>query len=326
MKRETTHTTRVARYVVMSLATLLSMACEADNRATPEPNPTSVEATKTQALGGARSSKAPVRLVTLGGAVTEIVAALGHEKEIAGVDASSTYPASLEALPRVGYYRKINAEGVLSIAPTRILATADIGPPPAVKQLEASGVEMVMIPSARTPKEAIERIEVVGKALGEEARARALASKLEASLERAKARGEAAPTEGKCALFIYARGANVLMVSGRNSSADTMLELAGFPNCIKDFEGFKPLTAEAVIAAKPTHILMPEKGAASIGGTESVLKLPGVGQTPAAVDKRVVLVDDLALLGFGPRMGDALEAMQDGLGIPPKDSPTEVKQ
>ena len=87
-----------------------------------------------------------------------------------------------------------------------------------------------------------------------------------------------------------------------------------------------PPYAEAVIAAKPTHILIPEKGAASIGGVDGVVELAGVGQTPAGADKRVVLVDDLTLLGFGPRMGEALEAMQDGLGIPDKDADIEAKK
>ena len=326
MKRENPNTTRAARYAVVSLASILAMACEADEPATNEPTPTSIEATATQELGGAKSPRSPVRLVTLGGAVTEIVAALGHGDEIVGVDISSTYPASLEKLPRVGYYRKVSAEGVLSLAPTKILATTNLGPPPAVKQIVASGIEMVMIPSAKTPEEAVTRIEVLGRVLGEEAKAKELSQKLEGSLARAKARGEAASTEGKCALFIYARGANHLMVSGKNSAADTMLSLAGFPNCIKDFDGFKPLTAEAVIAAKPTHILIPEKGAASIGGVDGVVELAGVGQTPAGADKRVVLVDDLTLLGFGPRMGEALEAMQDGLGIPDKDADIEAKK
>ena len=258
----------------------------------------------------------PVKLVTLGGAVTEIVVALGHEKELVGVDASSIYPASLEALLKVGYYRKINAEGVLSLGPTRILATEGVGPQAAVDQLEASGLELVMIPEAKTPEGALERVETVGKLIGEEERAAKLLADMKASLERAKARREAAPETEQCALFIYARGANVLMVSGTKSSADAMLSLAGFPNCITSFEGFKPLTAEAVVAAKPTHIILPDKGAASIGGVEGVLGLPGVAQTPAGEQKRVVLIDDLALLGFGPRMGEALEALQDGLNIP----------
>jgi iron complex transport system substrate-binding protein len=311
---------RAARHTrALMCACLALSACDGASSTAPKDkeSATAQGASRTSAIEASdEKAKAPVKLVTLGGVVTEIVVELGHEKEIVGVDASSIYPASLETLPKVGYYRKINAEGVLSLEPTRVLATQGLGPEAAVKQLEASGVELVMIPEADTPELALARVETIGKLIGEEERAAKLLADMKASLERAEARKKSAPETKECALFIYARGANVLMVSGTKTSADAMLSLAGFPNCVDGFEGFKPLTAEAIVAAKPTHIILPDKGAASIGGVDGVLELPGVAQTPAGTEKRVVLVDDLALLGFGPRMGEALEALQDGLGIP----------
>ena len=125
-----------------------------------------------------------------------------------------------------------------------------------------------------------------------------------------------------CALFIYARGPSVLMVSGAGTSADAMLELAGVPNCIDQFQGFRPLTAEAVIAASPAFVIAPQKGADSIGGIEGLLKLPGVAQTPAGGARRVVLVDDLELLGFGPHMGRALAKLQRETGVRALDGET----
>ncbi len=105
------------------------------------------------------------------------------------------------------------------------------------------------------------------------------------------------------------------MVSGTKTAAHEMLTLAGATNAASGFEGFKPLTPEAVVAAQPTHLIMPTKGAKSIGGIQGVLALPGVGATPAGLAKRLVTVDDLKLLGFGPRMGRALLELQDKLGI-----------
>jgi iron complex transport system substrate-binding protein len=110
-------------------------------------------------------------------------------------------------------------------------------------------------------------------------------------------------------LFVYARGAGTLMVSGGGTSAAEMLRLAGATNAVQGFEGFRPLTAEAVVAARPDIVLLPSRGLASLGGVEAVLKLPGMALTPAGRARRVVALDDTLLLGFGPRLADAVEQL-----------------
>ena len=42
------------------------------------------------------------------------------------------------------------------------------------------------------------------------------------------------------------------------------------------------------------------------GGLEALLKLPGLAQTPAGRRQAVVVMDALRLLGFGPRMPEAV--------------------
>ncbi len=67
------------------------------------------------------------RIVSIGGPVTEIVYALGADKDLVGVDTSSIYPEAATKLPQVGYQRMLSAEGVLALHPTLILASADAG-------------------------------------------------------------------------------------------------------------------------------------------------------------------------------------------------------
>ena len=59
------------------------------------------------------------RLVSVGGALTETVFALGAGGQLVGVDTSSTHPAGTAGLPRVGYQRALSSEGVLSLRPRR---------------------------------------------------------------------------------------------------------------------------------------------------------------------------------------------------------------
>lgn len=255
------------------------------------------------------------RIVTLGGALTEAVFALGQGDRVVGVDASSTWPeASTKKLPRVGYYRKISAEGVLALKPDEVWATEGTGPEAAVRQLKAAGVTVRIAPAAEDLDGARARVKLVGQWLGEEAKAAEVLGGMDAALQKAKARAAAAKNRPKV-LFLYARGPNVLMVAGQKTSADAMLTLAGAENAVTGYEGFKPLSAEAAVAAAPDVVVAPAKGAASIGGAEGVFKLPGLAATPAARDKKLVLVDDLKLLGFGPRVGEGVLELQDGLGL-----------
>ncbi|RYZ54570.1 MAG: hemin ABC transporter substrate-binding protein, partial [Proteobacteria bacterium] len=92
-------------------------------------------------------------------------------------------------------------------------------------------------------------------------------------------------------------------------ATSTLIKLMGGINAIQGIEGFKPLTAEAVAAAKPDIILMTKSGAESLGGTDAIFNLPGMKITPAAAKKNILLDDDLRLLTIGPRTAEVIEAM-----------------
>jgi iron complex transport system substrate-binding protein len=110
-------------------------------------------------------------------------------------------------------------------------------------------------------------------------------------------------------LFVYTSSSGALQVAGEGTAASAMIALAGARNATSGFTGYRPMTAEAVIAAAPDVILFTDRGLASAGGVDAVLAKPGVALTPAGRARRVVSLDDLLLLGFGPRTGAAAEAL-----------------
>lgn len=284
---------------------LTCLACE------PEPRATSEGATQPIA---AASPQAPValerRVVTLGGAITETSFALGRGEQVVGVDATSAYPEEAAKRPQLGYFRKVSAEGVLSLKPTHVFAVEGVGPDTTVAQLKAvDGLSYEVIPGDESVEGARERILKLGELWGAPERAQELVNALDGEVN--KARERAPQLGGKRALFIYARGARVLMIAGEGTSAHQMLKLAGLENAVTGVEGFKPLTPEAVIKAAPEVVVMPEAGAQSIGGADGVFGLPGLEQTPAGRARALVVVDDVKLLGFGPRLGQALLELQD---------------
>lgn len=279
-----------------------------------------VYGTGSDAVAQPNASDDASRIVSLGGSITEIVYALGAGSQVVGVDASSLYPAAAQEVTSVGYFRRVPTEGVLSLAPTLVLASEDTGPPATLDQIRSTGVEVRVIPETATVDGAKAKIRAVGDALGRAAAADSLIRRMEADLDAARALRDRAETTPRV-LFVYARGAGTMLVAGSETSAEVMVDLAGGTNAVTGFSGFKPMTAEAVAAASPDVLLVLKRGLESIGGVDGLLDQPGVALTPAGKNERVVVMDDLLLLSFGPRLGQAVAELTRKLH-PAFDAPT----
>ena len=117
----------------------------------------------------------PARIVSIGGAITEILYALGFEDRLAGVDSTSLYPAAaLRDKPNVGYMRQLSAEGVLGLNPSLVLAAQGAGPKETMDVLEAAKVPLVLVPETFSEAGLIEKIGLVGHAMGADNRAECL--------------------------------------------------------------------------------------------------------------------------------------------------------
>ena len=244
------------------------------------------------------------RIVSLGGAVTEIVFALGFGEKVVGVDASSSYPEAVNDIAKVSYHRRLSAEGIISLAPTLIIATTEAGPPEVIQQLRSAGVTILILPHEPTVECTIEKIQIIGSALNKEKEAAEIIGQINKDLNQVKSLNKRQINKQKV-IFIYARGQGNLMVAGKETAANTMVELAGAVNAVQGYEGYKPLTAEAVVAAAPDVILLMDSGLLSIGGAEKIWSIPGISLTPAGKSKRYQAIDGLRFLGFGPRVTQA---------------------
>ena len=245
------------------------------------------------------------RIITIGGSVTEIVFALGAGESVVARDTSSLYPPAVNDLESVGYVRQLSAEPVLALDPTLIITIEDAGPPEAVEQLRAAGVTFLVVPDADTVEGVIAKVALIAQALGREAEGERIIAQIEADYAAAQAL-QAEMTSRPRVMFIYARGAGAMSVAGTNTSAATMIELAGGENAVTDYEGYRPMTAEAVVASAPDIILLMTRGLESVGGVDGLLEQPGIAQTPAGQNRRIVAMDDLYLLGFSTRIGTAI--------------------
>lgn len=245
------------------------------------------------------------RVVSVGGAVTEIMFALGIGDYLVGVDTTSVWPAAATKLPQVGYQRNLSAEGILSLQPTVVVATADAGPDEVLQQLRDAGIHVRQFQREYTLDSVYERVRMLGIWFDRKSEAQELIASIRSDYQGAGIHTVRAESPG--VIFLLGTEAGSALAAGTNTSADAMIEFAGGENKLSGFAGYKPVSAEALIKAAPEYIAVVEYGGASSNSVaESVLQLPGVAMTPAGRRRHIIVLDGLRFLGFGPRIGIAI--------------------
>ncbi|WP_370634938.1 hemin ABC transporter substrate-binding protein [Roseivivax sp. GX 12232] len=258
-------------------------------------------------------ASAEPRVLSLGGAVTEIVYALDEEDRLVARDTTSSWPPEATELPDVGYLRALSPEGVLSVGPDLILAEEGAGPPEVVDILRAADVAFVSVPDGYTPESVIAKIELVGAALGVEAKSEALAAETRAALADATAQALAHDGQAKRVLFVMSAQGGRIMAAGSGTAAEGIITLAGGENALSGFEGYKPVSDEAIAAAAPDVVLMMDRGGDHSVTDAALFASPALRTTPAARQGRVLRMDGLKLLGFGPRTAEAVTELSAAL-------------
>jgi iron complex transport system substrate-binding protein len=267
----------------------------------------------------AATGKGKQRIISVGGAITEIIFALNANNDLVAVDTTSNFPESVQKLPNVGYARALSAEGVLALAPTQIIASEDAGPPAVIRQLSSSGIPLAVLPAHHKFEGVLDRIRQIGELTGTQAQAATLMQGLQQEWAKVRTPIEQRKSKVPKAVFILAHAPNQIMVAGRETAAHAVLEYAGASNALtaanggNGFSGYKPLTPEAMIAAQPDIILVTDQGLKASGGIDFVLKLPGVEQTPAGRKRRVLSQEAMLMLGFGPRLPIAISQLDSAI-------------
>lgn len=244
------------------------------------------------------SGKATSRIVSLNGAISEIIVGLGHESKIVATDITSNYPESVNKLPKVGHNRSIQAEGILAQNPDIVVGIEKDLNPKVIKQIKSSGVKVVLFDQEHSVEGTKKLIQGVKDSLKFESINDSLDIKIDQSISKLEI-FENPPK----VLFIYARGAGTILVAGQKTQMNQMISIAGGQNAVSDFESFKPLTAEAIVSANPDVILMFTTGAQSLNGVFE--NVPGIMHTNAGRNKQIITMDGQYLAGFGPRTGEA---------------------
>ncbi|WP_145600709.1 heme/hemin ABC transporter substrate-binding protein [Yersinia frederiksenii] len=248
------------------------------------------------------------RIVTIGGDVTEIAYALGAGGEIVARDSTSLQPQAVHKLPDIGYMRMLNAEGILVMKPTMLLVSELAQPSLVLKQVADSGVNVVTIPGQTTTESVAAKINAVATALHQQEKGQELIKDYQQRLSAVSN----TPLPVKV-LFVMSHGGLTPMAAGQNTAADAMIRAAGGNNAMQGFSRYRPLSQEGVIASAPDLLLITRDGVRALGGNDGIWKLPGMALTPAGKNKRLLVIDDMALLGFGLETPQVLAQLRKGM-------------
>lgn len=247
------------------------------------------------------------RWLVLGGDIAETLAALDADINVVARDDTVLYPPEMAALPSVGYLRQLSAESVLSVRPDHVLAAGHAGPKEVLEQLEAVGLEVALI-NARPSLNAIaEKVRAVGQLSNRRQTADALATTLNEKLDRLANLPALPPTR---AMFIMQHSGLTPRAAGSDTAAHTALEAVGLENAFAEMQGYHSVGAEALAREAPDIVIVSERGLAAMGGEDALWQLPGMALTPAGRERQLIVIDDQALLGFGPRTPDQLLSLR----------------
>src|SRR5690606_10035865 len=123
-----------------------------------------------------------------------------------------------------------------------------------------------------------EKIRVIAGAIGRAAEGRALSDGVDTALARLQ-QTLAGVERRPRVLFVLANSGGRLLAAGGDTAASGIIQLAGGRNAIDGFDGYKPLSAEAAVAAAPDLLLFMGHTFEEMGGLAGVAARPELALT-----------------------------------------------
>ena len=287
---------RLARTALTAPAALTALALALPAVATASAE-TPIETPIETPAAPAKAPAGPQRIVSLLPSLTESVCALGACDRLVGIDRHANWPASVQALPRLGGVQDPDMEGILALRPDLVLL--DEGSR-AASRLQALGLR---VQSIRTQTQ-----DEVRQGLIRLARILALPP---ASAERAWAAIEQAIEQAARTLPAHARGARVFFeissgpwAAGPSSFIGESIRRLGLGNIVPDELGPFPRLNPEFVLAHPPEIIM-----ATSHSQLARAPYPGWQNLPAWREQRLCLftrAETDVLVRPGPRMAEGV--------------------
>ncbi|MBL0653858.1 heme/hemin ABC transporter substrate-binding protein [Aeromonas caviae] len=233
------------------------------------------------------------RIVSIGPATTELILALGGEQSLVATDVSSPEP---RGVPKVGYHRALAAEGILSLSPTLVVGSDEMGPNSTLDQLRRANVKVEVMATAPTLANLNERIDTLAHLLGDQAAGSKLKEEIAAQSDTLAA--QAKQNKPLKVAFLLLHKGQPTSIAGGNTTASALVTLAGGINPVAGLHDYKPVSTESLIELQPDLVLVSGRDWQQYQDPDAVLsQVPALSATPAGKNKAIHAIDGHALQG-----------------------------
>ncbi|WP_445661435.1 ABC transporter substrate-binding protein [Bacillus sp. FSL K6-3431] len=250
--------------------------------------------------------KKPEKIVTLMPSNTEIVYALGAGDTVVGVSESDNYPEEVNEIEKVAGM-ELNIEKIISLEPDVVLAHGSTVSmwESGLKQLEDSGITVLVVNDAQSFEAVYESIEMVAKATGKSEESDQLIDDMKAKLAAIKKQAESISEEDQKTVFVEISPAPEMYASGQNTFMNEMLKVINAQNAVKE-DGYPQMNEEAVLVLNP-DVIITTYGVEN--ATELVLERKGWQDMTAVKEKQVYEVNEDLVSRSGPRIIEGVEEL-----------------
>jgi len=244
--------------------------------------------------------KEPKRIISLAPSNTEILFALELDDRIMGVTTYCDYPEKAKAKDKIGGFKDVNIEKVVSLKPDLVLATGGVQEP-IVKELERLKVTVFAL-DPKNLDDIITGIREVGRLTGKTEAAQRVVKKMQSVIE--DVRKKVTGLKGERPKVFYEVWNEPLMTAGPGTFMNDLIRLAGGENIAADAKTQYPQYSLEMLIERDPDVIIASKG--SMGDPGKIREREGWENISAVKNGRVHVIDENLVVRPGPRIVQGL--------------------
>lgn len=245
-----------------------------------------------------------LRIVSMAPNLTEILYALGLDKEIVAVSSDSNYPPGAQSLPTVGTFWQPDIEAIIKACPTLVVAMGFDQQKAMANRLQRLGCQTLPL-NIESFSELFGGIETLGHATGRTEEAHAVINRIQQTQNSLTARYAARPKPK--VLWVIQR--QPLRVAGVDTFISDMIVICGGTNAVaRTLHQYPPISSEAMLASSPDIIIEPSDTLADFERlNRTAAEFYGRYPTlPAVQNNRIYVLNGDLVSRLGPRIEQGL--------------------
>jgi iron complex transport system substrate-binding protein len=246
-----------------------------------------------------------MRIISLAPNLTEILFALGLDKEIVGVTKDSNFPPQAKEKKVVGTFWQPDIEAMLALRPTLMVNLRIDQQAAVVSCMEAAGCRVLTL-QIETIDQLYQAMTEIGQAVGKKSDAEAMVKRLKDKQAEITARYAGRPKPK--VLWVVQR--EPLCVAGTSTFINNLIEIAGGVNAIEPtLNQYPRISEEKVLLSSPDIIIEPvmDPDQTTTQHTTARAFYKRFSSIPAVQNGRIYVIDGDMVSRLGPRLDTAAE-------------------